>query len=146
DMAAHGITPRRLTIAEMKAGRLSGVITHNDMRLAWGGTDHTDPGPNFPMNHLLALLIKEDGVSAKELWGHRIPPEASVKDEYPGIRDDGYRAGTWLQYAYRWARRNNRKIDERAAELLAGQAAILARLDGADDGATRQAIRDELDR
>src|SRR5690554_2463042 len=146
DCAEHGITPRLLTVAQMREGKLSGIITHNQARLAWGGTDHTDPGPNFPMDHLLALLTKEDRVSAKELWGYRIPPEASVKNEYPGIRDDGYRAGTWVQYAYRWARRNNAKIDERAAELLAGQAAILAKLDGADDGTTRQAIRDELDR
>src|SRR5690606_34749342 len=60
DMAAHGIAPRRLTVEQMKAGRLSGVVTHNDMRLAWGGTDHTDPGPNFPMDHLLTLLNEED--------------------------------------------------------------------------------------
>lgn len=145
DCAEHGIIPRLLTTAEIRAGK-TGIITHNQARLAWGGTDHTDPGPNFPMDHLLSLLTKEDGVNAKELWGHRIPPEASVKNEYPGIRDDGYRAGTWVQYAYRWARRNNTKIDERAAELLAGQAAILSKLDGGDDGATRQAIRDELDR
>src|SRR5690606_21884973 len=88
-------------------------------------------------------IVEGDRVSAKELWNHRIPPEASVARSYPDIRDDGYRAGTWVQYAYRWARRNNAKIDERAAELLAGQAAILSKLDGADDGATRQAIRDE---
>lgn len=140
DMAAHNITPRRLTIAEMKAGRLSGVITHNDMRLAWGGTDHTDPGPNFPMDHLIASLKGSDMTSPKDVWGYRIPPEASVKDEYPGTRDDGYRAGTWMQYAYRWARRNNAKMDE----LAAGQAAILARLNGGDDDAIRRAIREEL--
>src|SRR5690606_18341456 len=141
DCAEHGIIPRLLTTAEIRAGK-TGIITHNQARLAWGGTDHTDPGPNFPMDHLLALLTKEDRVSAKELWGYRIPPEAGVAQSYPDIRSDGYRAGTWVQYGYRWARR----AAERASELLAGQAAILSKLDGADDGATRQAIREELDR
>lgn len=141
DCAEHGITPRLLTVAEIRAGK-TGIITHNQARLAWGGTDHTDPGPNFPMDHLLALLTKEDRVSAKELWGYRIPPEAGVAQSYPDIRSDGYRASTWVQYGYRWARR----AAERASELLAGQAAILSKLDGADDGATRQAIREELDR
>src|SRR5690554_499132 len=89
----------------------------------------------------VARLIEEDDMpSEREIWNHRIPPEASVGRSYPGIRDDGYRAGTWVQYGYRWARR----AAERAAELLAGQAAILARLDGGDDGAIRQAIREEL--
>jgi len=141
DCAEHGIIPRLLTTAEIRAGK-TGIITHNQARLAWGGTDHTDPGPNFPMDHLLALLTKEDRVSAKELWGYRIPPEAGVAQSYPDIRSDGYRASTWVQYGYRWARR----AAERASELLAGQAAILSKLDGADDGATRQAIREELDR
>lgn len=141
DCAEHGITPRLLTVAEIRAGK-TGIITHNQARLAWGGTDHTDPGPNFPMDHLLALLTKEDRVSAKELWGYRVPPEAGVAQSYPDIRSDGYRASTWVQYGYRWARR----AAERASELLVGQAAILAKLDGADDGTTRQAIRDELDR
>src|SRR5690554_1473056 len=141
DMAAHNIAARRLTVEQMKAGKLSGIVTHNDMRLAWGGTDHTDPGRNFPMDHLMRLLAEEDDMpSEREIWNHRIPPEASVARSYPGIRDDGYRAGTWVQYGYRWARR----AAERAAELLAGQAAILARLDGGDDGAIRQAIREEL--
>src|SRR5690606_5698581 len=89
----------------------------------------------------VARLIKEDDMpSEREIWSHRIPPEASVGRSYPGIRDDGYRAGTWVQYGYRWARR----AAERAAELIAGQAAILAKLDGGDDGAIRQAIREEL--
>jgi len=83
---------------------------------------------------------EDDMPSEREIWNHRIPPEASVDRSYPGIRDDGYRAGTWVQYGYRWARR----AAERAAELIAGQAAILAKLDGGDDGAVRQAIREEL--
>lgn len=52
--AAYGIPVRRLSVAEMKANpKAKGFYSHNDMRLAWGGTDHTDPGDNFPWDHLL---------------------------------------------------------------------------------------------
>lgn len=53
----HGIAPRRATVAEMTADpRVRAFYGHNDMRLAWGGTTHTDPGPNFPWDHLLAVV------------------------------------------------------------------------------------------
>jgi N-acetyl-anhydromuramyl-L-alanine amidase AmpD len=55
DMDVHGIAARTLTIAEMRAGK-SGIVTHNQCRLAWGDTTHTDPGPNFPMDYLLQLV------------------------------------------------------------------------------------------
>ncbi|SCL43391.1 N-acetylmuramoyl-L-alanine amidase [Micromonospora pallida] len=50
----YDIAPRRATVAEMKANpKVRAFYGHNDMRLAWGGTSHTDPGPNFPWDHLL---------------------------------------------------------------------------------------------
>ncbi len=59
DCRAHGIEPRLLTVEEMRAGSLSGFVTHDLMRLAWGGTTHTDPGPGFPMDYLLDLVRAE---------------------------------------------------------------------------------------
>lgn len=56
DCREYGIAPRALTVAELSAGQLTGIITHDQMRRAWGGTDHTDPGPGFPMDHLVALV------------------------------------------------------------------------------------------
>ncbi|XTZ16270.1 peptidoglycan recognition protein family protein [Micromonospora echinospora] len=53
----YDIAPRRATVAEMKATpRVRAFYGHNDMRLAWGGTTHTDPGSNFPWDHLLAKV------------------------------------------------------------------------------------------
>lgn len=53
----YGIQPRRATVAEMKADpRVRAFYGHDDMRRAWGGTTHTDPGPNFPWDHLLATV------------------------------------------------------------------------------------------
>lgn len=59
DCREFGIAARLLTVAEIKAGKLTGIITHDQMRQAWGGTTHTDPGPNFPLDHLLALVQAE---------------------------------------------------------------------------------------
>lgn len=59
DCREHGIAARVLTVAEIEAGKLTGIITHDQMRQAWGGTTHTDPGPNFPMEHLLGLVVAE---------------------------------------------------------------------------------------
>lgn len=39
---AHGIPWVRLTVDELRAGK-RGLTTHNDCRLVWGGTTHTDP-------------------------------------------------------------------------------------------------------
>lgn len=38
-----------------------GLCTHNDIRLALGGTTHSDPGPNFPYAELLAYVRAELG-------------------------------------------------------------------------------------
>ena len=55
DAAKFGIPLRRCTIDDLKAFR-PGITSHNDLGVAFGGTDHTDPGPNFPWDYLLALL------------------------------------------------------------------------------------------
>ncbi|MEV1288019.1 N-acetylmuramoyl-L-alanine amidase [Micromonospora sp. NPDC049679] len=52
----HNIPATRATVAQMRSNpRVRGAYDHNQMRLAWGGTDHTDPGPNFPWDKLLAV-------------------------------------------------------------------------------------------
>jgi hypothetical protein len=39
---------RWLTLTEVARRTVRGFCTHNDVRLALGGTTHSDPGPNFP--------------------------------------------------------------------------------------------------
>lgn len=55
----HRIEPQVLDIIQIKAGTVTGIITHDQARQAWGGTDHTDPGPGFPMDHLIALVRQQ---------------------------------------------------------------------------------------
>lgn len=48
---------RRATVAEMQANpKIKAHYGHDDMRRAWGGTTHTDPGPGFPWDHLCAVV------------------------------------------------------------------------------------------
>lgn len=69
DAARYGIPLQRRTVAELKAFR-PGITSHNDLRLAFGGTTHTDPGPNFPWDHLLNVLMGDD-MSAADVWAYR---------------------------------------------------------------------------
>lgn len=55
----YDIPVRRCTVAEMKKNpRCRGFYSHNDMRLAWGGTTHDDPGDNFPWDYLFNAVNK----------------------------------------------------------------------------------------
>jgi hypothetical protein len=55
DQARYGIPMRRCTVADLLARR-PGHTTHDQCRIAFGGTTHTDPGPNFPWDYLFGLL------------------------------------------------------------------------------------------
>jgi hypothetical protein len=55
----HRIEPQTLDLIQVKAGTVTGIITHDQARQAWGGTDHTDPGPGFPLDHLINLVRYE---------------------------------------------------------------------------------------
>lgn len=55
DCTRWGIPMRRCTIDDL-LNRRKGITSHNDLRVAFGGTTHTDPGPNFPWDYFLAVL------------------------------------------------------------------------------------------
>lgn len=67
---ASGGLPRWLTLTQLRA-REPGMCTHNDIRLAFGGTTHSDPGPNFPYDWYLERVrhyyFGEDDVTPQEL-------------------------------------------------------------------------------
>lgn len=44
----YGITPKKLTVEELKAGDTNGICGHVDCTKATGTGSHTDPGPGFP--------------------------------------------------------------------------------------------------
>lgn len=60
----YGIAVRRASVSEMKSNpKVKAFYSHNDMRLAWGGTTHTDPGDNFPWDVLFAAVNAALGAS-----------------------------------------------------------------------------------
>jgi N-acetyl-anhydromuramyl-L-alanine amidase AmpD len=62
DAAKFGIPLTRRTVAELRAWK-PGITSHNDLRLAFGGTTHTDPGPNFPWDVFLQMMNEGDDVT-----------------------------------------------------------------------------------
>ncbi len=57
DCARFGIPFERRTVAELRALK-PGFTTHNDLRLAFGTTTHTDPGPSFPWDVFLPIITR----------------------------------------------------------------------------------------
>lgn len=70
DGKRFGIPLQRRTVAELRAMK-PGITSHNDLRLAFGGTTHTDPGPNFPWDVFLAVMRGDDDMStAGDSYGY----------------------------------------------------------------------------
>jgi N-acetyl-anhydromuramyl-L-alanine amidase AmpD len=143
DCAAHGITPRLLTVEEIKAGK-TGIMTHDQARRAWGGTDHTDPGPGFPMDHLLAQV---KGDTQKEDSMELTDKIKLITGQDVGYSDTEWSVGFTLASTHYYVLQARNQL---AAALAAGKKrdeAILAKLAGADtktilDAINRRAAED----
>lgn len=62
----YGIAVRRASVAEMRSNpTVRAFYGHDDMRQAWGGTTHTDPGPNFPWDRLFQAVNAALAASTK---------------------------------------------------------------------------------
>lgn len=55
DATRYGIPLEHCTRADLAMYK-PGVTSHWDLGVVFGGTDHTDPGPNFPWDYFMALL------------------------------------------------------------------------------------------
>lgn len=65
-----GFQVRRASVSEMKTNpKVRAFYSHNDMRLAWGGTTHDDPGPNFPWDRLFEAVNTALGGSTPSTQG-----------------------------------------------------------------------------
>lgn len=53
----------------------AGFVTHDDMRRYWGGTTHTDPGPNFPRAYLIGAVKQYMGPTVPVV----IPPKPAPR-------------------------------------------------------------------
>lgn len=106
------IPHRRLTVAQLNA-RAAGYTTHNDVRIAFGGT-HTDPGANFPHDVL-------DRYIAAELAGTPMEDDVALDEsmvEYQGYGTMGGTLATTLGYS-RDARAQTAGLEAKIDHLLA---------------------------
>lgn len=79
--------------AALRKGGARGITTHNEVEMAWPSTGHWDPGPNFPMNTLLAMATARFETIQEEEEA-MLPPYFAVNDPIgPGYwlvkRSDG---------------------------------------------------------
>jgi N-acetyl-anhydromuramyl-L-alanine amidase AmpD len=51
--ARHNIPITEVDVEDLRAGGARGITTHANVSKAFGKSTHWDPGPNFPMAHLL---------------------------------------------------------------------------------------------
>jgi hypothetical protein len=78
---------RRASVAEMRSNpRVKALYGHDDMRQAWGGTTHTDPGPNFPWDRLIQAI--GDALAGGKPSGGTGMSEWHVGATPAGLRDD----------------------------------------------------------
>lgn len=60
EAARWGWELRWLSLAEIARG-VKGFWTHNDARLVWGGTTHTDPGDGYPYDVVMKMVQQWSG-------------------------------------------------------------------------------------
>lgn len=65
DAERFGIPIQRCSVVDLQALR-PGLTTHNDLRVAFGGTTHTDPGPAFPWSEFIDMINKSGGPDMSE--------------------------------------------------------------------------------
>jgi N-acetylmuramoyl-L-alanine amidase-like protein len=119
DAAKFGIPLERRAVDELKAF-LPGITSHNDLRLAFGGTTHTDPGSNFPWDYFLDLLNGEDMTPEQAQSLQRI--ESYVFWETLGQRDPIVVPGDTVNHP-------PNKLAQQLAAIRQTQAAQQAQLD-----------------
>jgi len=66
DAQRYGIPLVHRTVAELRS-YIPGVASHHDLGLAFGGTTHTDPGPNFPWDYFMDLINQADDGEVEDM-------------------------------------------------------------------------------
>ncbi|HEX5542458.1 MAG TPA: N-acetylmuramoyl-L-alanine amidase [Micromonospora sp.] len=150
DPNLKGFQVRRASVDEMKKNpKVKALYGHDDMRQAWGGTTHTDPGPNFPWDRLIqavnaALTGKGTDMQLDSKLTYAQVPDVDYSQPTTtvgGILVSGY--AYLLQHRTRTARELAAQRQMLEALLAAQQgldtAAVLARI---DEHAAAEAERD----
>lgn len=133
-VAAAWVKDRGIPVTKVD-GRANGFCGHGDLRI-WGGTDHTDPGPNFPWDVFLAYVRQEvSGTSTPAAAATPKPaPITAIStdtrvglllDQLAGPKRDASGAPTWEG----WPQLGNKTVVDFLVEVNQTLQEILDRLD-----------------
>lgn len=75
---AYNIEPKRPSVADLKRKGPHGIYGHNDSRLAFGYTSHTDPR-DFPWAKFIGLVRAEVRRIRREAEGPKVPDRRKVR-------------------------------------------------------------------
>jgi len=81
---AYGIEPVRPTSADLASHGPHGIYGHNDSRLAFGNTSHSDPGADFPWPTFLAAVRQEIATIRN---GGTVPARPAAPTNLSRLRD-----------------------------------------------------------
>jgi len=70
---------RWLTLSQVAARNVNGFCTHNDIRLALGGTTHSDPGRNFPYSWYMGRI---------RFWYQTLTGTLPAEDDVPNTAQE----------------------------------------------------------
>lgn len=94
---AYGIAAKRPTVADLKAHGPHGIYGHNDSRLAFDHTTHTDPGPASPWQAFLDRV--HDRIAVVQARAEHRYPNAdaalAAADRGLAATDDPDREALW---------------------------------------------------
>lgn len=104
----YGIPAARVAVQTLHdRPTAKGFYSHDDMRRAWGGTTHTDPGPSFPWDKLFSSVKKylepevkpvatNDDSSRIQYIDGRVEALASGRDTVRSDFPKGAGSSVWL--------------------------------------------------
>jgi N-acetyl-anhydromuramyl-L-alanine amidase AmpD len=141
DAAKFGIPLTRRTVAELKAWK-PGITSHNDLRLAFGGTTHTDPGPNFPWDVFLSMMGDEAVTDPFQNKSKYTSADGQIRTQDQKIHDVSQALGYGVSHgnAPYWVRDKLNAIEAKIDALSTPEPAPV------DLEAVRQIVREELDK
>jgi hypothetical protein len=105
--------------------RRGGFTTHNDLRIAYGGTTHTDPGVNFPRAAFLKMITGgDDDMTPAELltfitkqplgWGSQAMRDRQVAAGWPAA---GLTCRQYWSYAFEGSTNTAKMLTAMAPKL-----------------------------
>lgn len=96
-VVAHWCKTYRFPVRKVDTRSLPGILGHDDTR-AWGGTDHTDPGKNFPYD-VFAQMVN-DALNPAPPTGGPMNIEQEIRNQLTGSAELGKYPG-WPQLGNR---------------------------------------------